>query len=287
MNWLSNSDFASEGDLVEVISQRQKKFIFRLEIGKELHTHRGILKHEYLIGKLWGARISSHSGSLFFLLQPSIGDLIETTRRNTQIMYPKDIGFILMQMNIMPGSRIVEAGTGSGSLTQVLAAIVGENGHVYSYDTRMEMQNLAKKNLSRINMLDRVSFINKNISEGFDQEGVNAVFLDLPNPYDFLIHVRKSLRVGGYFGTLLPTTNQITKTIIALRRNGLEYIETCEILLRYYQSEATKFRPVDRMVAHTGYLMFARLIELGTVEMEVNDEKKTTKTEKTDKAAKN
>jgi len=73
-------DFASEGDLVEVISQRQKKFIFRLEIGNELHTHRGILKHEDLIGKLWGARISSHSGNLFFLLQPSISDLIESTR---------------------------------------------------------------------------------------------------------------------------------------------------------------------------------------------------------------
>lgn len=287
MNWISNLDFASEGDLVEVISQRQKKFIFRLEIGKELHTHRGILKHEELIGKLWGARISSHSGNLFFLLQPSISDLIESTRRNTQIMYPKDIGFILLQMNILPGSRIIEAGTGSGSLTQVLAAVVGQSGHVYSYDTRMEMQNLAKKNLSRLNLLDRVSLINKNIGEGFDQEDINAVFLDLPNPYDFLIQVRKSLRGGGYFGTLLPTTNQITKTLIAMRRNGLEYIETCEILLRYYQSEATKFRPADRMVAHTGYLMFARLIESGTVEKEASDEKETTKTEKTDTAAEN
>jgi tRNA (adenine57-N1/adenine58-N1)-methyltransferase len=269
MNWISEQNFAQEGDLVEVISHRLKKFIFQLEKDKELHTHRGIIKHEDLIGVEWGRKIKSHSGNPFYLLQPGISDLIETTKRNTQIMYPKDIGFILMQMNIIPGVRVIEAGTGSGGLTQVLAAIVGDKGHVYSYECRDEMLNLAKKNLERINCLDRVSFLNKNARDGFEQENIDAVFLDLPNPFDLLHVVKKSLRVGGYFGTLLPTTNQITKTLIALRRHGFEYVETCEIFLRYYQSIATKFRPVDRMVAHTGYLVFGRLINN---QQEINEE---------------
>jgi len=272
MNWISKQNYAQEGDLVEVVSQRLKSFIFRLEKDKELHTHRGIIKHEDLIGVEWGSKIKSHSGNPFYLLQPGISDLIETTRRNTQIMYPKDIGFILVQMNIIPGVKIIEAGTGSGGFTQVLAAIVGEEGHVYSYETREEVQNLAKKNLDRISCIDRVSFINKDIREGFEQEDVDAIFLDLPNPFDLLTVVKKSLKKGGYFGALLPTTNQIMKTLIALRRHGFDYIETCELFLRYYQSIATKLRPVDRMVAHTGYLIFGRLMNNQQGNEEVQDE---------------
>lgn len=275
MNWISNREFAREGDLVELISARNKVFIFRLEKGKELQTHRGIIKHEDLFGKNWGSQVFSHTGNPFYIFQPDIGALIETTRRNTQIMYPKDIGYILMRMNIVPGSKIIEAGTGSGSFTQVLATYVGTEGHVYSYESRSETQNLAKKNLDRISLSDRVSFINKDVAGGFDQQGIDAIFLDLPNPYDFIGHVKASLRRGGYFGTLLPTTNQITKTFIALRRHEFQYIETCEILLRFFQSEATKFRPVDRMVAHTGFLVFARITEPMNKPSEENDEKKT------------
>jgi tRNA (adenine57-N1/adenine58-N1)-methyltransferase len=163
-------------------------------------------------------------------------------------------------LNIKAGSRVIEAGTGSGGFTQVLASYVGNEGHVFSFENREEMQNLAKKNLARLGIEERVSFIIRDISQGFSESGVDAVFLDLPNPYDLVQQVKEALVPGGFFGTLLPTTNQVIKLLTELERNDFVFIDVCEIALRFYQSNATKFRPVDRMVAHTGYLIFARSV---------------------------
>ena len=173
-------------------------------------------------------------------------------------MYPQDVGYILLKMNIIPGSSVIEAGTGSGCFTQVLATYVGDTGHVFSYESREEMQKLAQQNLNRLGLSKRVTFMNRSFEECFDQNKVNAVFLDLPNPYDHINQVRSSLISGRFFGTLLPTTNQVIKTLTALRRYDFQNIDVCEILIRFYQAEEMKFRPVDRMVAHTGYLIFAR-----------------------------
>ena len=225
-----------------------------------VHTHRGVIKHDDLIGRQWGSQIFSHMGSPFFILKPSIADIVRTTKRNSQIMYPKDIGFILITMGIGPGSRVIETGTGSGGLTQALAFMVGDNGHVYSYEKREEMQKLARENLINLGLENRVTFKLQDIENGFGETEVDSIFLDLPNPYDFLSQVRISLKSGGYFGTILPTTNQVIKTLVELRRNSFAFTDVCELILRYYKSEADRFRPTDRMVAHTGYLIFSRKI---------------------------
>ena len=175
-------------------------------------------------------------------------------------MYAKDIGYILLKLNIVNGTRMIEAGTGSGSLTQVIAAIVGEEGHLYSYEVREEMQNLAKKNLRRAGLEKNVTFVSRDIAEGFNETGVDAIFLDLPNPYDYMDKVCASLSPGGHFGALLPTSNQVIKLLTVLRRYGFAFIEVSEIMLRHYQAEERKFRPTDRMIAHTGYLIFGRCI---------------------------
>ena len=258
MSWITSRTTAQEGDLVLLIGQKQKYFIFPLVIGGTFQTHRGIVKHDEIIGLTWGTELFSHKGSPFYLFQPGIEELIKTTKRNTQIMYAKDIGYILLKLNIINGSNVVEAGTGSGSLTQVIAAVVGDQGHLYSYEIRSEMQNLAKKNLRRLSIDNRVTFLEKDIGDGFDQSNMDAIFLDVPNPYEYLDEVRKALVPGGFFGTLLPTTNQIIRLLTELRRKRFAFIEVSEIMLRYYQVEETKFRPTDRMVAHTGYLIFAR-----------------------------
>lgn len=260
MNNNSQCGIAKVGDLIELASTQAKYFIFELNAGEEFHTHRGIVKHDDMIGKPYGSVIESHKGSRFYLFQPGITELVQTTKRNTQIMYPKDIGYILLRLNIKAGSRVIEAGTGSGGFTQVLASYVGNEGHVFSFESREEMQNLAKKNIARLGIEERVSFIIRDISEGFSEPGVDAVFLDLPNPYDFVQQVKDALVPGGFFGTLLPTTNQVIKLLIALERSDFVFIDVCEIALRFYQSNAIKFRPVDRMVAHTGYLIFARSV---------------------------
>ena len=163
MNWLTSSDTVQIGDLILLIGLKQKYYIFSLVQDGELQTHRGVIYHNDLVGKKWGSKVFSHKGNPFSLFQPGIEELIRSTKRNTQIMYAKDIGYVLLKLNIVNGTNIIEAGTGSGSLTQVIAAVIGDEGKLYSYETRQEMQNLAKKNLKRLGLENRVTFINKDI----------------------------------------------------------------------------------------------------------------------------
>ena len=261
MPWNLTSSHAQAGDLAQVVGLRHKHFIFPLVPGGEFHTHRGIIKHDDLIGLPWGSQIFSHMGSPFFLLQPMLGDILIDLPRNTQILYPKEIGYIMVTMGVGPGQRVMEAGTGSGSMTIAMAYNVGPTGKVISYEQRPEMQNLARKNLVRMGMDERVEFKLRDIAEGFDETDADAFFLDVANPYDYIAQVRAALKPGGFFCSLIPTVNQAEKLIYSLRRNKFAFIEMCEILLRYYKPEPSRLRPTDRMVAHTGFLVFARRIE--------------------------
>ena len=261
MPWNLTSSHAQEGDLIQLVGLRHKHFIFVLVAGGKFHTHRGIVSHDDLIGLPWGSQIFSHQNSPYFLLQPMLGDILTDLPRNTQILYPKEIGFILVTMGIGPGMRVMEAGTGSGSMTIAMAYNVGAEGKVISYEQRPEMQNLARKNLARVGLEERVEFKLRDIAEGFDETDVDAFFLDVANPYDYIPQVRAALKPGGFFCSLIPTYNQVEKLLYALRRNNFAFIEMCEVLLRYYKAEPARLRPTDRMVAHTGFLVFARKIE--------------------------
>lgn len=266
MSWNLRSTHVQDGDLVQLVGLRHKSFIIRVTAGGKMESHRGVIQHNDLIGKPWGTRVSSHLGNPFFILQPALGDLLKELPRNTQILYPKEIGFILVTMGIGEGQRVIEAGTGSGALTCALSFAVGQTGRVFSYEVRPEMQALAQKNLTRLELLDQVEFKLRDIAEGFDETEVDALFLDVPNPYDYVGQVKKALKYGGFFGAILPTANQVSRLILALRQHNFAFIDICEILLRYYKAEPERFRPVDRMIAHTGYLIFARPILVDRVE---------------------
>lgn len=260
MTWKLNTTHPEPGDLVQLVGLRHKHFIFNVTPGAEFGTHRGIIRHDDLIGQPWGSQVFSHMGSPFFLLQPSLADILTNLPRNTQILYPKDIGFILIMMSIGPGSIVLEAGTGSGALTTALAWAVGSEGHIFSYEARPEMQKLAHKNLEKLGLRDRVTLKQRDIKDGFDETGVDALYLDLPNPYDYLLQVKQALKSGGAFGSILPTTNQVMRLLQIFHPYGFAFVEVCEILLRHYKANADRFRPTDRMVAHTGFLTFARSI---------------------------
>lgn len=249
---------ANSGDIAQLVGLSHKNFIIRLQVGEILETHRGIISHDDLIGKPWGSQVFSHIGNPFYLLQPALGDLITATRRTTQILYPKDIGYILVTMGIGPGQHVIEAGTGSGAMTTALAYAVGSRGHVTTYEMRSDMLNLAKKNLTHLGIQDRVTFKLADIDDGFEEKNIIALFMDVPTPEDYLKQVRGALTPGGFFGCLVPTMNQIIRLLPALRQNDFAFIEICEIFLRFYKPLTQRIRPTDRMVAHTGYLVFAR-----------------------------
>lgn len=261
MSVTSYSSIARDGDLAQLVGLRHKHFIIPLQAGAKFETHRGILQHDDLIGKPWGTQVFSHINAPFYLLQPSLADLLNELPRTTQILYPKDIGFILVTTGVGPGQKVMEAGTGSGSMTTALAYAVGSEGRVVTYEVKPDVQNLARKNLTRFGLESRVDFKLGNIQEGFDETDADFFFLDLPNPYDYTAQVRNALKPGGFLCCLIPTFNQVEKTLYSLYRDKYAFVEVCEIFLRYFQPIPNKLRPTDRMVAHTGFLVFARRIE--------------------------
>lgn len=249
---------AQPGQLVQLVGLHHKHFIFRLQEGGAFQSHRGVLKHDDMIGQPWGTQIFSHNGAPFFMIQPALGDLLRGLKRNTQILYPKDIGYVLVSMGIGPGMHILEAGTGSGALTCAFAYMVGPQGHVTTYEARPEMQAMAQRNAAHLQLDDRITFQLGNVGDGFAESGVDALFLDLPNPHDYIPQVRAALKPGGFFGCIVPTTNQVSMLLTALRREQFAFLDVCELILRFYKPEPNRLRPTDRMIAHTGFLVFGR-----------------------------
>lgn len=248
----------TSGDLVMIVSHDQKRYFVRLESGKELQTHRGVMQHDDLIGIPWGSEIQSHLGINHYIIEPSLRDVLLHIKRRSQIIFPKDIGYILLRLSAGPGQTILEAGTGSGALTTAFAWTVGPEGKVISYDRRADLQELARQNVQRVGLEDQVEFRLRDISEGFDEKNVEALFLDLPSPHLYLPQVRDTLSNTGRFGAILPTTNQVSTLLETLSRHNFDLVDVCEIYIRFYKPVADRLRPTDRMVAHTGYLIFAR-----------------------------
>ena len=252
---------AEVGDLVQLVSMRDlKSFLLRIQPENRLETHNGFIEHADLVGHPFGSILRSHLGADFLLLIPSTAEITRTLKRQSQIIFPKDIGLILLKLSIESGQEVIEAGTGSGALTIALARAVGPSGRVHSYDLRADMQNTALNNLKLVGLSARVTLKTRDIKDGFDERDVPALFLDVPNPWDYLSQVHRALRGGGFFGALLPTTNQVISLITELQQNSFGMTEVVEVLLRNYKTVAARFRPSDRMVAHTGYLVFSRAL---------------------------
>jgi len=179
-------------------------------------------------------------------------------RRESQIIYPKESGYVLLKMNIVPGAKVVEAGTGSGAMTIALAQGVMPTGQVFSYERREDMIEVARRNLSELHLLQYVELKCRGIAEGFDEREVDALFMDVREPHFYVSQAKEALAGGGFFGALVPTTNQVSALLERLEDGGFVDLEVSEILLRHYKTVAARLRPEDRMVAHTGYLVFGR-----------------------------
>ena len=246
------------GDNVLLYVNPRRTYLVKAEKGKSLHTHKGFVPYDSLIGKEYGVRTASNLGIEFVALRPSLKDFIFKVQRRTQIMYPKDIALIVMFSGIGPGSKVVEAGTGAGALTTALAHYVKPTGRVYSYEIRAEFMQTALKNLEKASVTRFVEIKNQDITQGIAETSVDSVILDLATPWLVVSHAFSALKGSGTIVSFSPTIDQVIKMVEALRESEFVDIETIETLLRGMQIERGKTRPETLMTAHTGYITFAR-----------------------------
>lgn len=257
------SAVAKEGDVVLLVSPDGKRYLIRLKPSEEWHCHKGCIRHDEVIGQPLGRTLHTQHGYAILALEPSTHDLIHGLPRTTQIIYSKDAAQIVMRLSLYPGRTVVEAGTGSAGLTMMLARSVMPTGHVYSYETRPESFTMARNNLDDLGLLPYVTLYNEDITGGFHETEVDAVFLDLREPWLFLNHAWAALKGSGFFGSLLPTVNQAELLVAGLQALPFGDIRMEEIIVRPWKTVAARLRPEDRMIAHSAFLIFARKIEVG------------------------
>ncbi|RLF16872.1 MAG: hypothetical protein DRJ66_02290 [Thermoprotei archaeon] len=248
-----------EGDYV-ILYCNGKKLPVTIERDKVIHTHIGLIEANKIIGKGYGSSIKTHIGEKVYILRPNLVDYVLNVKRRTQIVYPKDIGLILLLGRIGPGSIIVEGGSGSGALTGVLAYMVRPNGKVYSYEVREEFLRIAKKNVKRLGVGEYVVFKHKDITKGIDEQNVDAIILDIASPWLVVEHAFKSLKGGGFFISLSPTIDQVEKTVEKLKEFNFKDIEVVETFIRYWKVKTGESRPLTFMVGHTEFIVFARKV---------------------------
>lgn len=251
-------DTVQEGTFVLLYFPRKGKVFFRRVGRGKVQTHAGTLDWEALLGRPFGVVHQTHLGEPFVALPPTGLDLAKHVIRQTQIVYPKDLAYIAGRLGLQAGKRVLECGTGSGAAATYFAYLLQPTGRLYSYEARPEFQELARRNLERYGLLPWVELKCRRAEEGFDETGVDAVFLDLPEPWVALAAARQALRPGAPLACLLPTFSQVERMLQALWEEGFLAIEMEELLLRPYRPFPGRVRPEDRMVAHTGYLLFAR-----------------------------
>ncbi|MDR3076292.1 MAG: tRNA (adenine-N1)-methyltransferase [Synergistaceae bacterium] len=231
-------------------------FLIRLSPGSTQGSHLGQMKHDDMIGMNYGDAINTNTSSPFFLLRPTVGEYTRRIKRQTQVIFPKDSGFIVQHLNFGPGAMVVECGTGSGGLATVFAHFAGDDGKVVTYDRREEFSLLARSNADRWGVGHRIEFKVRDARDGFDERDADAVFLDVRNPWDYISAAHDTLAWGCRLGILVPTFNQIEQTLIALREFSFADVQVLELLMRYFKTDPERIRPDDTMTAHTGFLIF-------------------------------
>ena len=246
-----------------LIDSKERRYLVILEAGKQFHSHMGTLEHDALIGELEGVRLQASKGGRLRAVRPTLSDFVLKMKRGAQVVYPKDIGLILVYADIYPGASVLEAGTGSASLTMALARAVGESGRVISYELRQDHHDQAVANVhawfeaiggAPPNLDLRVG----DVFDGVAGETFDRMVLDMPEPWQAVGPTTASLAAGGIICCYLPTIPQVQQTVDALRSSGFGMIETLEGLVRTWKIEGQSVRPDHRMVAHTGFLITAR-----------------------------
>lgn len=251
------------GESILLVDRKQRSYLRRLERGRTLSVRGGTIACDDLIGRAEGRVVRSSRNEPFLVLRPTLAQLIPQLPRRAQVIYPKDIGLILVWADIYPGARVVEAGVGPGALTLALLRAVGPEGELISYEVRDDFAAMARANVERFHgAAENWRLKIADAALELDESDIDRVLLDLPEPWSLTERAWRSLRPGGLLLSFVPTVLQVKNTVDSLRAHGgFACIETLEALLRPWHVQGISVRPEHRMVAHTGFVTLARKIQ--------------------------
>ena len=260
---MTRAENFAAGERVMLIDNRGRTYLITLGSGRQFHSHLGSLQHDDIIGAPEGTLVPTSGGSSLLAFRPTLADYVLKMRRGAQVVYPKDIGLILVYADVFPGATVVEAGAGSGSLTLALTRAVGEQGRVISYEVRADHLDQAAENIAGWyeavgGKPENLELRNGDIFEGVPERGIDRLILDLPEPWRAVGMLTESLAPGGIMCSYLPTIPQVQQTVEAMREGGFALIHTFEGLVRTWNVEGQSVRPDHRMVAHTGFIVTGR-----------------------------
>jgi len=249
------------GDQVVLVDSKNRRYLVRLKAGGEFHTHAGLTFHDALIGRTEGSVVRSNTGARYTVLRPTLAEFVLSMPRGAQVIYPKDLGALVVQADIFPGARVLEAGVGSGALS---IALLRAGGHVTGYEVRADFARVARANVERfLGDADMPYVIHqRDVYEGIDEVDLDRIVLDLPEPWRVVKHAEQALHPGGIFCSYLPTIGQVMALHEALGASAFGLRHTVEVLERSWQVKGQSVRPDHRMVAHTGFLTTARLLSV-------------------------
>lgn len=248
-----------QNDAVLFIDRKGRRYLKLLRPGSRIAI-RGEIAADALIGQDEGSRVKLSSGETFLVLRPTYADLIPHLPRRAQVIYPKDTGPLLVWGDVFPGAVVIEGGVGAGALTIALLRAVGPAGRVFSYELREDFAAAARRNVAAF-FGDAPNWTLKlrDLYAGFDETGVDRLFLDLAEPGRALGVAARALRAGGVLVCYVPTAIQLHDTVEALNADGgFAEVESFETLLRNWHVKGMSVRPVHRMVAHSGFIIVAR-----------------------------
>jgi tRNA (adenine57-N1/adenine58-N1)-methyltransferase len=259
------------GDLVQLTDPKGRMHQIVLQPGGTFHTHRGLLRHDDLIGAPEGSVVTAAGGTAYVALRPLLADYTLAMKRGATIVYPKDAAQILAYADVFPGARVLEAGAGSGALSCWLLRAVGPAGRLVSFEARADFAEIARANVRRfygglppqwrlsVGELSAASAASAGEPGSFDR-----VILDMLAPWECVPAAAAALASGGLVCCYVATTTQLSRAVEELRAHGgFSEPAAWETLVRGWHVDGLAVRPDHRMIGHTGFLVTARRLAAG------------------------
>jgi tRNA (adenine57-N1/adenine58-N1)-methyltransferase len=249
-----------EADYCLLIDRRDRQYLVRLMPGNRFESHIGGCDLTELIGRPAGTWIETAKGHWMIAFKATLADLTLRMPRIATVMYPKDLGTMLVYADIFGGARVVEAGAGSGATTMSLLRAVGQSGEVISYDIRQDMLDQALANVEKEYLVhDNLKLKQGDVYQGFEEKDIDRIVLDLPEPWQVVPHASEKLVPGGILFSFLPTVLQVHELTRALRaQRTFQLVETLEVIMRPWSVGERSVRPSHRAIGHTGFITTAR-----------------------------